>query len=62
MKFSYLFFVYWQGCAKNSRDIVNEGKTIGVFEPKRDYVVDIPMRNEKVSGQASGVKMAKRSR
>jgi len=45
------------GCAKNSRDIVNEGKTIGFFEPKRDYVVDIPMRNEKVSGQASGVKI-----
>ena len=45
------------GCAKNSQDIVNEGKTIGVFEPKRDYVVDIPMRNEKVSGQASGVKI-----
>ena len=44
MKLIYaLLIVSLAGCAKNSIDVVNEGKTIGVFEPKRDYVVDIPM-------------------
>ena len=49
--------VFISGCAKNSLDIVNEGKPMGVFEPKRDYVVDIPMGSSKVSGESSGVEI-----
>ena len=45
------------GCAKNSLDIVNEGKPMGVFEPKKDYVVDIPMGKSPVTGESSGVEI-----
>jgi hypothetical protein len=58
MKIIYaLLIVSLAGCARNSIDVVNEGKTIGVFEPKRDYVVDIPMGSSKVSGESSGVEI-----
>ncbi len=30
---------------------------MGVFEPKRDYVVDIPMGSTKVSGESSGMEI-----
>ena len=46
MKLIYaLLIVSLAGCAKNSLDIVNDGKPMGVFEPKKDYVVDIPIKN-----------------
>lgn len=58
MKLLYaLLIVSLCGCAKNSLDIVNEGRPMGVFEPKRDYVVDIPMGSSKVSGESSGVEI-----
>ena len=58
MKLIYaLLIVSLAGCAKNSLDIVNDGKPMGVFEPKKDYVVDIPMGSSKVSGESSGVEI-----
>jgi hypothetical protein len=58
MKIFYtLLLILIAGCAKNSKDIVNEGKPMGVFEPKRDYVVDIPMGSSKISGESSGVEI-----
>tara|TARA_B100000902_G_C27230211_1_gene874387 strand:- start:326 stop:874 length:549 start_codon:yes stop_codon:yes gene_type:complete len=50
-----LFFI--GGCAKNSRDVVEDGRTLGSFEPKKDYLVDIPMGEARVMGQSSGVKI-----
>ena len=44
-------------CAKNTRDVVEDGRTIGVFEPKRDYVVDIPMGEKQVMGKAKGMEI-----
>ena len=49
--------VFLGSCAKNSRDVVEEGRTIGVFEPKRDYVVDVPMGEQRVMGKANGMKI-----
>lgn len=58
MKLLYaLLIVSLCGCAKNSLDIVNEGKPMGVFEPKKDYVVDIPMGKSPVTGESSGVEI-----
>jgi hypothetical protein len=58
MKLIYaLLIVSLAGCAKNSLDIVNEGKPMGVFQPKKDYVVDIPMGQSTVSGESSGVEI-----
>ena len=58
MKLIYaLLIVSLAGCAKNSLDIVNDGKPMGVFEPKKDYVVDIPMGSSKVSGESSGIEI-----
>ena len=45
------------GCAKNNIDIVDTGHPIGVFEPKRDYIVDIPMGSKKVKGESSGIEI-----
>jgi hypothetical protein len=45
------------GCAKNTRDVVEDGRTLGSFEPKKDYLVDIPMGEARVTGQSSGVKI-----
>lgn len=52
-----LLSVLLGSCAKNSRDVVEGGNTLGVFEPKQDYLVDIPMGETQVEGQASGVKI-----
>ena len=52
-----LLLIFLGGCAKNSRDIVEDGRTLGTFEPKRDYVVDIPMGESQVVGQASGMQI-----
>ena len=58
MKFyPMLLLIILGGCAKNSRDIVEDGRTLGSFEPKRDYVVDIPMGESQVVGEASGMKI-----
>ena len=42
-------------CAKNIADVVTDGRTLGSFEPKNDYVVDIPMGSSLVNGNAKGV-------
>jgi len=58
MKLTFLLLIVSLcGCAKNNIDIVDTGKPIGVFEPKRDYIVDIPMGETKVSGESSGVEI-----
>ena len=41
----------------NKMDIVETGHPMGVFEPKNDYVVDIPMKSQVVTGQSQGVKI-----
>ena len=42
-------------CAKNVADVVADGRTLGSFEPKNDYVVDIPMGSSLVNGNAKGI-------
>ncbi len=54
---SFILLISLCGCAKNSQDIVNDGRPMGVFEPKKDYVVDIPMGNSKVTGESAGVEL-----
>jgi len=54
---SIVIMVSLCSCAKNSQDIVNDGRPMGVFEPKRDYVVDIPMGSTKVTGKSSGMEI-----
>ena len=36
-------------------DVVADGRTLGSFEPKNDYVVDIPMGSSLVNGNAKGI-------
>ena len=58
MKLLYaVLIISLSSCAKNSLDIVNEGKPMGAFEPKKDYVVDIPMGKTQVSGESSGIEI-----
>jgi len=56
---SYLLLaiILISGCAKNSRDVIEEGRPLGSFEPKRDYIVDVPMGEQQVVGKSSGVKI-----
>ena len=43
-------------CA-NTMDIVEGEHPLGVFEPKNDYVVDIPMKSQTIQGQSKGFKI-----
>ena len=53
----FLAIILISGCAKNSRDVIEEGRPLGLFEPKRDYIVDVPMGEQQVVGKSSGVEI-----
>ena len=48
--------ILMSSCA-NTLDVVEGGHPLGVFEPKNDYVVDIPMKSQTIEGHSKGVKI-----
>tara|TARA_Y100001934_G_C12284105_1_gene741449 strand:- start:267 stop:1034 length:768 start_codon:yes stop_codon:yes gene_type:complete len=49
------FCLIFASCAKNVSDVVApHDRTLGVFEPAQDYLVDVPLQSRMVSGNSKG--------